>query len=132
MRVERVEFGVAAFVKNTFDKIIFGVAKIDKISTCKILQYYDVCPPPPTSRHKTKDIQSDFCPLSRVFFRRSNQCHRLTSRTLAGKWHLVEKSWQHSTCDRQVEGRRIKDCEITPLQPGDLCRRSPVCQHRFT
>lgn len=26
---------------------------------------------------------------------------------------------------------RIKDCEIKPLQPGDLCQRAPVCQLHY-
>lgn len=62
----------------------------------------------------------------------SDQCYRPIFRTLAGKWHLVENSQYLSRW--QTGGRMedwIKDCEITPLQPGDLCQRAPVCQHHF-
>lgn len=62
----------------------------------------------------------------------SDQCYRPIFRTLAGKWHLVENSQYLSRW--QTGGRMedwIKDCEITPLLPGDLCQRAPVCQHHF-
>ncbi len=53
-------------------------------------------------------------------------------RTLVGKWHLVEYSQHLSRW--QTGGRmedRIKDCEIKPLQPGDLCQRVLVCQQHY-
>lgn len=53
-------------------------------------------------------------------------------RPLVGKWHLVECSqhlsrWQ--TGGRMEDG--IKDGEIKPLQPGDLCQRPLVCQQHY-
>lgn len=62
-------------------------------------------------------------------WRKLTDHYRPLFRTPVGKWHFIEKSQHLSRW--QTGGRMedwIKDREITPLEPGDLCQRALVCQ----
>lgn len=73
-------------------------------------------------------VWREFVLLARVFGEKQSDQHD-TFRTLVGKLHLVEHSLRLSRWQTggTMEGR-IRDCEIKPLQPGDLCQRALACQ----